>query len=278
MLFGGRLRRPGYAVCSRWARPGLHNECGCAAPLSLLGANHTVVEIGANDGMHMSNSFFFERQLGWRSMCVEPNRALFDRLVANRPGCVNVNALVGSPTDFNGSRRVPFISISPPDASGSGERAARRDPNSADPNAWETGLSGIEGFGHFRDLSTAQSWAAHISRGRYRTPGALTARRDMLKVEAFSELFARHGFESIDFLSIDVEGAEAAVLRTIDFRRVRVRLIGIETVDDEVRRLLARRGFFELGIRTNLGDRYFAHRRHFGELASEVALWGEGFR
>ena len=54
----------------------------------------TYVEIGANDGLHMSNSYFFERYLGWRGMCVEANPHTYRQLRRHRPRCVNVNALV----------------------------------------------------------------------------------------------------------------------------------------------------------------------------------------
>ena len=32
-------------------------QCGCSAPVTLTGPNHTIVEMGANDGLHMSNSW-----------------------------------------------------------------------------------------------------------------------------------------------------------------------------------------------------------------------------
>ena len=73
-LFGGRLddwQRDFMAPdgCDVWARPSSRRSCACTAPLELVGSG-TFVEIGANDGLHMSNSWFFERHLGWRGMCV----------------------------------------------------------------------------------------------------------------------------------------------------------------------------------------------------------------
>ena len=62
-----------------------------------LGNGSVVVELGANDGLHMSNGYFFERQLGWRSVCIEANPTVFHALVQNRPGCINIHALVGRP-------------------------------------------------------------------------------------------------------------------------------------------------------------------------------------
>lgn len=44
------------------------------------------VEIGAHDGIEFSNSFYFEKSLGWNGLCIEPNPTTFRSLVKNR-GC-----------------------------------------------------------------------------------------------------------------------------------------------------------------------------------------------
>ena len=72
-----------------------------------------------------------------------------------------------------------------------------------------------------------------------------------------------HGVAAVDFLSLDVEGSEASVLRSIDFARTPIRLMAIETVDDLSRRLLRAAGFRDLGVRLALGDTLWVHDRHF---------------
>ena len=52
-LLGGVVSHLG-ARCRVWDPPG--DSCICRAPAALMGRNHTVVEMGANDGLHMSNS------------------------------------------------------------------------------------------------------------------------------------------------------------------------------------------------------------------------------
>lgn len=42
------------------------------------------VELGACDGLNMSNTLFFERELGWNGICIEPNDNYFKSLVKNR--------------------------------------------------------------------------------------------------------------------------------------------------------------------------------------------------
>ena len=44
------------------------------------------VEIGAHDGVELSNSYYFEKHLGWNGLCVEPNPESFKKLILNR-GC-----------------------------------------------------------------------------------------------------------------------------------------------------------------------------------------------
>lgn len=36
--------------------------------------NGVFIDIGAHDGITMSNSFFYEKQLGWDGLCVEQIR------------------------------------------------------------------------------------------------------------------------------------------------------------------------------------------------------------
>ena len=50
------------------------------------------VEIGALDGIQYSNSYFFERALGWKSVLIEANPIHYTQLVRNRPGSINVHA------------------------------------------------------------------------------------------------------------------------------------------------------------------------------------------
>ncbi len=73
---------------------------------SVLGnkENGFFIELGACDGLYYSNTLFFEKQLGWGGICIEPNDLYFDKLKSNR-ACKLSNALVysesGILTDFS---------------------------------------------------------------------------------------------------------------------------------------------------------------------------------
>jgi FkbM family methyltransferase len=57
--------------------------------------NGLIVEVGAFDGIHFSNSYSLEN-IGWRSLCIEPTPVMYKKLIANRPNadCFNL-AVVG---------------------------------------------------------------------------------------------------------------------------------------------------------------------------------------
>jgi len=42
------------------------------------------LEVGADDGVDKSNTLFFEKNLGWTGLCVEPSPERFSLLKANR--------------------------------------------------------------------------------------------------------------------------------------------------------------------------------------------------
>jgi len=48
------------------------------------------LDIGAHDGVRFSNTLFFEEELGWEGICIEPLPDVFGRLSANRKAiCLN---------------------------------------------------------------------------------------------------------------------------------------------------------------------------------------------
>jgi FkbM family methyltransferase len=65
--------------------------------------NGFFVELGACDGLYLSNTLFFEKTLGWNGICIEPNDNYFNKLQMNRK-CHITNELVyfekGHTVDF----------------------------------------------------------------------------------------------------------------------------------------------------------------------------------
>lgn len=63
----------------------------------------TYLELGAHDGMTISNTLYFA-QRGWKGLLIEPNIHSYRSLVMNRPGDVCVNAAICS-----NSTQVHFV-------------------------------------------------------------------------------------------------------------------------------------------------------------------------
>ena len=54
----------------------------------------TYIDIGANDGVSLSNTLFFE-QNGWSGYCFEPIPSVFEKLKTNRPRAKSFNCAIG---------------------------------------------------------------------------------------------------------------------------------------------------------------------------------------
>jgi FkbM family methyltransferase len=53
--------------------------------------NGFFIELGAMDGIIYSNTLFFENNLKWTGILIEPNHQMFQNLILNRPNCHNFN-------------------------------------------------------------------------------------------------------------------------------------------------------------------------------------------
>jgi len=62
------------------------------------------IDIGAYDGVHLSNTYWLEKNLGWQGICVEADPKTFSLLRKNR-NCKCLNACVGA-----SNQKVSFLS------------------------------------------------------------------------------------------------------------------------------------------------------------------------
>ena len=140
----------------------------------------TYVELGGLDGVHLSNSHLFHYGLGWNGVLVEPNPKSFTVLQKNRPHDDTYNFAVCSEAS-----EVTFID------SGAGE---------------------VTGILEFMAPSFLKQWHPN---GAQQTSIRCEPLRSILKDSSLDLTNT-----AIDFLSLDVEGAEFEVLKTIDFDEV----------------------------------------------------------
>lgn len=160
------------------------------------------VDIGAFDGIHISNSYIFER-LGWRGICVEAHPDYFPLLQRNRPGATCVYAAcvgAGQPA------QVPFLKE-------------------------ELGL-----------LSGLRADETLDMEGRYAIRGMTFSGFETVEVPALTlnEILNHHtaGRRRINFVSIDTEGNELDILRSLDFSAWQIDAFVIEANSDSMRREL----------------------------------------
>jgi FkbM family methyltransferase len=140
------------------------------------------VEVGASDGIRLSNTYALEQELGWRGICVEPVPSAFEALCRNRPGAICSSRPLLDRKDVE----VEF-------------------------NIWDyTLLSGIV------DFITAR-------------PETKDGRRVKMETETLTDVLDRSGAPAfIEYLSLDTEGSELAILKGVDWSRYRFGMIHVE--------------------------------------------------
>lgn len=160
------------------------------------------VDIGAHNGVYISNSYFFEKSRGWTGLCVEPMPHRFKELVENRPNskCWN-GACVSSLTDTKTADFLLSTGYTEP-LSG---LVDKYDPRHVDRINRENKQHGGESKIIKVPVNTLENLLREFGIGRGDEEKRL-----------------------IDFMSLDVEGAEYDVLVGMGERIKDVHLITIE--------------------------------------------------
>tara|TARA_B110000483_G_scaffold243416_1_gene333109 strand:- start:1950 stop:2675 length:726 start_codon:yes stop_codon:yes gene_type:complete len=184
--------------------------------------NGVFVDIGANDGVSLSNTVFFEKVLKWNGLAIEPLPSAFEKLQANRE-CTAVNACVN---DVDGE--VSFMAV----------------------DGYAEMLSGI--IDRYDDRHIAR-----IKRENEKHGGSAT----QITVPGYrlSTLLRDTPFKVIDYMNIDTEGSEFDILQSIDFETIRIDIITVENnyYDGRIRRYLDKCGY---DLVAKVGDEIYSRR------------------
>jgi FkbM family methyltransferase len=204
------------------------------------------VDVGAFDGTLGSNTSFFEKHLQWTGIAFEPNASACEELRAAR----SCRVIQGCAYHQNG--QVPFLALS--------EKKHRQATRSRPPRSLlqmmldsshgGAMLSGIpEHMGQFDRVE----WASKAMK--------LDQSRATVPCHRIDTVLNDCGVQTVDYLSIDVEGAELEVLRGIDFETVQVNVISVEHSPSfpKVYDLLTTSGFEYQGLL--FFDEIFVHER-----------------
>ncbi len=153
--------------------------------------NGVFMEIGAFDGVSLSNTLFFEETLDWTGVCIEPIPYQFEKLQSNR-SCECINIAISNYngiTDFCWSKKVGMLS----------------------------GL--LENYD-----------PRHVRRIDYELSMKDGGEKVILKVDVttFNDVMERYGLTKLDFVTIDTEGGEENIIKSIDFNKYQIDVIFVE--------------------------------------------------
>ncbi len=179
------------------------------------------VDIGAHDGRTFSNTWALEHLHGWTGIAIEPNPEVFARLQLSR----KCHLFQGCISDVGGELEFRVC----------------RGPAEM--------LSGLVDHYH----------PDHVN--RIERESLDSEKLEIIRVPSvtLTSLLDRFGVTSVDYLSLDTEGAEYAILSSIDLQACKIRVIDVENnyADPRIFHLLRKAGYRLVSI---LGcDEFYAH-------------------
>ena len=175
--------------------------------------NGFFIEIGANDGIYLSNTYLLETQYNWKGICAEPIPDVYYKLIGNRPNSICCSDAVYSTSDLN----IQF-DIASNDIVG------------------EVLLSGIS--------IHIDTWKSIVDKNKTVIN---------VKTISLNDLLDKNNAPSfIEYMSLDTEGSEYEILRTFNFNKYIFGLIDVEHNYHEPRRtqireLLLSNGYIYIG-------------------------------
>jgi FkbM family methyltransferase len=154
--------------------------------------NGFFIDVGAHDGISFNNTLYFEENNNWTGINVEPMPNIYERLIKNRPKCINLNCAV---SDNDGIEQFIYNT------------------------GYTEMLSGLK-----KDYDIRQMYRLINENNRF------NAKTQVIDVQTrkLSTICDEHNVKHINFLSIDVEGAEFSVIKSIDFEKVYIDFILFE--------------------------------------------------
>jgi FkbM family methyltransferase len=154
--------------------------------------NGVFMDVGSNDGITINNTLYFELVNKWTGINVEPIKEVYDKLVVNRPTCINLNCAV---SDVDG--KAEFLCNT----------------------GYTEMISGLKDKFDPRHLHRLT--LENLQYGSNTTTVEVETRR----IESICD---EHNISHINYLSIDVEGAEFEVIKSINFDKVFIDVIEFE--------------------------------------------------
>jgi FkbM family methyltransferase len=152
------------------------------------------VDVGAGDGIKFSNSAFFERFRDWKGLCIEPRISIFHELVKNRicsveNKCISMSGKTERFVEFTGG--------------------------------WLPMLSGIERNFYKEHQSKVKEGLLQKEHNHKMIGWEIATIR-------LQDLLDKYRMSTIDYCSIDTEGSEMEVLKSINFDKSNIMVFSVE--------------------------------------------------
>jgi FkbM family methyltransferase len=154
--------------------------------------NGFFMDVGAHDGISINNTLFFEKNHNWNGINIEPIKNVYNNLVINRPNNINLNLAV---CDYNGT--ADFLCNT----------------------GYTEMISGLKNNFDLRHMKRLEREnKEHGSKTEIIT----------VNTKRIETICDEYNIKHINYLSIDVEGAEFEVIKSINFDKVFIDVIGFE--------------------------------------------------
>lgn len=183
------------------------------------------LDIGAHDGINKSNSYFFEKSLNWKGICVEPIPEIFLQLTNNR----NCQCIQAGISDKNG--KAIFWKI----------------------EGYSEMLSGLEENYNEkhkqRILKEISEYGGNL----------IEMEIDVLDINT---LLKNNNIDKVDYCSIDVEGSEENILSVFNSRDFEIEVLTVENnyQAKSLRKIMKSKGF-NLHSKIDFDDVYVRRKK-----------------
>ncbi|XP_052786053.1 uncharacterized protein LOC128221486 [Mya arenaria] len=176
--------------------------------------NGFFIELGAHDGESTSNTLYLEKERGWTGLLIEANPVVYKELLKKNRNSYILNCCISNDLPAMEFTMASYLSSSNVTMSDS----QRRKIKSA-------------GIGH-----TDKNYG----------------KKTVVACQSFQDIMSAIGVHHVDFFSLDVEGAELYILQSIDWDRVNIDVLFIETdksdeFRDEIIQFMKNHGYEHIG-------------------------------
>lgn len=176
------------------------------------------VDLAATDGFHQNNTFFLEKRLKWKGICIEPNKFFYNKLIKRRKAKCFCEIIT------NKKIKVDYLI-----------------------NGGVGGIIGDQFDNNIKKREKLIKKAKIKNRVERRNTKSLY---NILKIAKAPKV--------IDYLSLDVEGAEFEVLRNFPFNKYTFLSMTIERPPKELNKILFKNGY--IFVKNYKVDTFYIHK------------------